>query len=342
MKKKFLTIIICAALAFSLTACANSRETTNYSKREGAGEDESSSQKTKYPGIWDVLPKIDVTPESELEYKYSIALDGIIVTNYIGESIRVRIPDTIEGEPVVKIDFSNSNLADSMTITELIVPDSVREMDISAVNFLQIKYTNYPASGKNISYGVWPALETVYIPNGVTEIVKGAFSICPKLVKVTLPDTLTKIGDSAFSATPKLAEINIPESVTEIGESAFRYCPSLTSITIPNGVTEIKDMTFCKCAALAEISIPKNVTNIGLGAFADCTSLRSISIPNGVKRIGISAFENCPSLKRVNIPDSVTEIGEDAFKGCTELIASHKGKTYDYEHINDLYTAING
>lgn len=31
-----------------------------------------------------------------------------------------------------------------------------------------------------------------------------------------------------------------------------------------------------------------------------------------------------------------------AFYYCTNIQAVYKGKTYDYEHIEDLYSAING
>lgn len=47
-------------------------------------------------------------------------------------------------------------------------------------------------------------------------------------------------------------------------------------------------------------------------------------------------------LISITIPDSVTEIGETAFEDCENLTsATYKGKIYDYEHIDDLYEAIN-
>ena len=48
-------------------------------------------------------------------------------------------------------------------------------------------------------------INTITIPNSVTEIGKCAFSCCDSLTSVTIPSSLTEIGDDAF---PEDCEVN--------------------------------------------------------------------------------------------------------------------------------------
>lgn len=75
--------------------------------------------KSDYPEMFDVLPEIPVTDVSEFEYYYNSDYEGIYVTKYTGSSLRVRVPDTIDGEPVVSVNIGNK------AITQLIVPETV-------------------------------------------------------------------------------------------------------------------------------------------------------------------------------------------------------------------------
>lgn len=54
-------------------------------------------------------------------------------------------------------------------------------------------------------------LETVALPDGLTEIAARAFSGCSKLVSVRLPSTLTSIGEYAFYDCKALADVVVPK-----------------------------------------------------------------------------------------------------------------------------------
>ena len=163
------------------------------------------------------------------------------------------------------------------------------------------------------------SLQSIVIPESVTEIGSYVFSGCSSLQSIDIPDSVTEIGDRTFNGCSSLESIVIPDSVTEINKDAFCRCDSLQSIVIPDSVTSIGSNAFYECKSLQSIVIPDSVTEIGYSTFSGCSSLQSIVIPESTTKIGKNAFENCRSLQSIVIPDSVTEIGYSTFIGCSSL-----------------------
>jgi len=62
-------------------------------------------------------------------------------------------------------------------------------------------------------------IETVNIPEGITEIGEMVFGDCNRLTSITIPDSVTKIGIYAFGDCESLVTIDIPDSLTEIGHN---------------------------------------------------------------------------------------------------------------------------
>ena len=63
-----------------------------------------------------------------------------------------------------------------------------------------------------------------------TVIGEGAFKDCTSLESIDIPNSVTEIDGYAFGGCTSLESIDIPNSVTEIGEVAFEDCTSLKSI----------------------------------------------------------------------------------------------------------------
>lgn len=156
----------------------------------------------------------------------------------------------------------------------------------------------------------------VRIPDTVTKIGTGAFTVCENLTgTLELPAGLTSIGDAAFSRCTITGPLVIPDTVTEIGSDAFSSCQSIDSLTLPPGLTEIRERTFAYCYDLTgTLSLPPALTRIGSGAFTGCRNLSGpLNLPSGLTHIGEMAFSDCWSLTEAFLDKNITFIGWCAF-----------------------------
>ena len=213
-------------------------------------------------------------------------------------------------------------------LKKLVIPASVHTLeewyllyDCNALEELTIGGPGYPKLNASLHLDEYtPALRTVTIQEGVTEIEDGTFDGCSYLETAHLPDSLKKIGDNAFSST-NLQAISIPAAVREIGDYAFCGC-KIGSLTMPaNSSLEILgNGAFAACVHMtsADLSATR-LKVISESAFASCTGMTSMILPESVTEIEYEAFCNCESLKTINIPASVRSIGEAAFEYCQAL-----------------------
>ena len=91
------------------------------------------------------------------------------------------------------------------------------------------------ADGKVLISGAGDATDIV-VPNGVTNILEGAFAGFTAITNVTLPNTVQVVGEAAFSNATSLASMTIPNSVTTIGTRAF-YDTALATVYVAKGDT---------------------------------------------------------------------------------------------------------
>lgn len=90
-------------------------------------------------------------------------------------------------------------------------------------------------------------INSITIPEGVTDVSYASFARCKFLKTVKLPSTLKRIDRHAFSYCPTLELIEIPEGVTTIGHFAFSGCSGLKKIVVPESVTNIEKDIFNRC-----------------------------------------------------------------------------------------------
>ena len=66
----------------------------------------------------------------------------------------------------------------------------------------------------------------------VTGIAAKAFKNSKKLQSIVIPDTITEIGASSFEGCKNLKSVTIGKGVTSIGKNAFKNCKNLKKITV--------------------------------------------------------------------------------------------------------------
>lgn len=125
-------------------------------------------------------------------------------------------------------------------ITELILPETYKEIGEDACSYRQLEKVVLPASLEKLgrySFAYNSNLKTINIPRSITVIEAGTFHSCSSLPTVELPDTVTKISGMAFTSCTSLTSFKIPASVKFVGNYNF-FCATNISGKIEFEVTE--------------------------------------------------------------------------------------------------------
>ena len=139
------------------------------------------------------------TPAEDFEYAYDAENGGVVIERYTGSSLRVRIPEEIEGFPVIEI--GDRAFADS-SIAEVYIPGSVARIGSDAFRSCS-------------------SLASVTISDGVTYIGGETFRYCRSLTSITIPDSVTFIGAYAFSNCSSLTSVTVPDNADIFGSRDF-------------------------------------------------------------------------------------------------------------------------
>ncbi|MDR0221369.1 MAG: leucine-rich repeat domain-containing protein [Lachnospiraceae bacterium] len=210
--KKITAFTFAIMLAAALAACGSATTETPTDSPQGNEQAAAPTPPPSMPSEDDdffalIVPEVEVSPfdslevapESDFSYKFDSATGGMMITKYNGSMTGLRIPETIEGEPVTAIGeeaFGNS------AIEVVDIPDSV------------------VAIGEKAFRGCG-ALTDISLPSGLTAIEAGTFRGCGALTDISLPSGLTAIEAEAFFSCSSLTEITLPDSVATIDGAIF-------------------------------------------------------------------------------------------------------------------------
>lgn len=89
-------------------------------------------------------------------------------------------------------------------------------------------------------------IESVKLPEYITDMGNSTFSYCMELKEVTIPANLKRIGHYAFFNCENLSEIVIPEEISQlqsIGQYAFSTGSRIECLTLPATVTDFDGLS---------------------------------------------------------------------------------------------------
>ncbi len=171
------------------------------------------------------------------------------------------------------------------------------------------------------------SLESVTLPESLTDFQAGAFLNCSSLKTLVFPDggrlrelkcakayKYTGLSSTVYVmghlwGCTSLETIALPSNLREIGESAF-YGTPFRVISIPETVKSVStEYLFEGCDRLEEVTLPSTITEYSKGMFSGCTRLASIKGPAKIKKYCEACFEFCPSKWIILDPDAEYEKG---------------------------------
>ena len=281
------------------------------------------------------LPEIDVLIGGAVTF----ALQGDVLTvTFASNGTGGTDRDNNEMKDAIETALTSSG-ANQANITTIKLTGSVTEITVWNWKYLIDQYSE--SSG-------WDNLTALDLSSmGNLTTVKNDSGLVQnqqtKLQTLTLPDSVTQIGDSAFNNCKNLKLTELPGGVTQIGDFAFRGCTGITLTELPDGVTQIGNSAFSSCTGITLTELPGGLEQIKPSAFRGCTGITLTELPDGVEQIGDFAFYGCTGLDKIIMePTTAPTINNSTFENTSTGLTFYvpKGGTgYDsggWENLNTV------
>lgn len=197
---------------------------------------------------------------------YTPYAEGVKIIGVTGRAAEIRIPDHIDGLPVIAIAPYAFAVQAEAEANETETP--------AQLSFAEGEDMPRKAPLKEVT---GEALKRLYLPDTIREMGAYAFGGCSALEVIHLPEHLSVLPDHVFAGCISLKQIALPPQLSVIEGYAFYDCRSLEKLRIPETVQKIGAYACYNCRKMEEINIPRETTDLGTGLFLNCDKLTSIS-----------------------------------------------------------------
>ena len=197
---------------------------------------------------------------------YTPYAEGVKIIGVTGRAAEIRIPDHIDGLPVIAIAPYAFAVQTEAEVNETETP--------AQLSFAEGEDMPRKAPLKEVT---GEALKRLYLPDTIREMGAYAFGGCSALEVIHLPEHLSVPPDHAVAGGTALKQTALPPQLSVIEGYAFYDCRSLEKLRIPETVQKIGAYACYNCRKMEEINIPRETTDLGTGLFLNCDKLTSIS-----------------------------------------------------------------
>ncbi len=293
---------------------------------------------TKYKG-----QKASVSVPGQID-GYPVTQIGIRAFANCKSLQKITLPDTITG--ISDYAFSGCGMLKSLKLPESTVKLGTRIIENTAIPSMAIpksisRVTQYGFAGPfancqtltkvefaagtesipayMLSSGNYASnVNTVTIPNSVTQIGNCAFYNCKKLAIRSLAK-VEKIGNSAFAGCQSITEMSFPKTLETLGNNAFGNCGELLTVKFATNTEKAISLTigssaFSKCLSLKNVTLSESITAINDYAFSGCGVLKSLTLPESLERLGTRIIENT-AITKITVPKNVSRASQNALAG---------------------------
>lgn len=197
---------------------------------------------------------------------YTPCAEGVKIIGVTGRAAEIRIPDHIDGLPVIAIAPYAFAVQTEAEASETEMP---AQLSFAEGEDMPRKTPLKEVTGE--------ALKRLYLPDTIREMGAYAFGGCSALEVIHLPEHLSVLPDHLFAGCISLKQIALPPQLSVIEGYAFYDCRSLEKLRIPETVQKIGAYACYNCRKMEEINIPRETTDLGTGLFLNCDKLTAIS-----------------------------------------------------------------
>lgn len=277
---------------------------------------------------------------------------------------RIVIPDEVivDNETLPVTQTGGFSFANTIKVAELFKIDKSQlpslGLNIQTADFVEVIM---PSTINKIEPGsfAFSKIKSVVVPEGVESLADGDSSAwhfynCTELESVVLPESLTEIGLDSFTNCTSLKNINFPNNLSKICDAAFTNCTSLKSINIPKSLTNIVQNPFKGCTSLEKITVDAN--NPIYSSPNNCNAIietnyntmiigcKNTTIYEGITSIYAYAFEDHTEIETINIPASVTNLSSsNPFRNTNcKFIVAQENKKYKVDTASNTILSFDG